>query len=243
MRLIAFLSLPLLAQTPDRATAERGQNQFKSSCGFCHGEDATGNRAPDLIRSASLSRDIDGDLLAPIIRNGRPEKGMPAFSNLTERQIADIVAFLHARAEEAMHSNSVPRDYPLAKLLTGSAEEGKKFFNGAGGCSGCHSPAGDLRGVAAKYSPLELQQRFLYPSKDADKTATVKDGSKTFQGKLVHVDEFEIGIIAQDGWYRSWPRARVQVEIHDPIAAHRALMPKYTDRDIHNVFAYLETLQ
>ena len=94
-----------------------------------------------------------------------------------------------------------------------------------------------------KYSPLELQQRFLYPSKGAVKTATIRSAGKTFEGTLVHADEFEIAITGKDGWYRSWPRSAVQVEIHDPLDAHRALMPKYTDADVHNLFAYLETLK
>ncbi len=228
----------------DPAAVERGRTEFRSSGGFCHGEDATGNRAPDLIRSAMLSHDEDGDLLGPVIRNGRPDKGMPSFATLSDAQIADIAVFLHSRAHAALDSNHVPQDYPLSKLFTGNAQEGKKYFEGAGGCAACHSPTGDLQGVASKYAPLELQQRFLYPSKGAVKTATVKtpDG-ETIEGTVVHADEFEIAITDSDGWYRSWSRSRVEVEIRDPLAAHRALMTRYTDRDIHNLFAYLETLK
>ncbi len=229
----------------DPVAAERGRSQFKSSCGFCHGEDATGNRAPDLVRSVTVGHDVHGDLLAPLIRNGIPDKGMPAFSTLTARQISDIATFLHQRARDAIATNHVPADYPLAKLLTGNANAGKVYFNGAGGCSGCHSPTGDLAGIAGKYSPLELQQRFLYPgAKAAKPTAivTLPDGSKV-EGTVMHVDEFSIAITGKDGWYRSWDTSRVKVEIHDPLAGHRALMPKYTDADIHNLFAYLETLK
>ena len=60
---------------------------------------------------------------------------------------------------------------------------------------------------------------------------------------MLNDDEYSIGIIGKDGWYRSWPRNEVKVEIHDPLAAHRTLMEKYTDADIHNLFAYLETLK
>jgi len=246
MRLCTGLLLltPAFGQTTfDTAAVERGRSQFKSSCGFCHGEDATGNRAPDLVRSSSLSHDVNGDALTPIIKNGRPDKGMPGFPTLTAAQIADIVVFLHKQAYDALHSNHVPADYPLAKLLTGSVDQGKAFFNGAGGCAKCHSPSGDLRGIAAKYSPLELQQRFLYPSKGNVKTATVKTSTETIEGRLVHADEFEIAIKDKSGSYRSWPRASVQVQIHDPLAEHKALMPKYTDADVHNLFAYLETLK
>jgi len=226
------------------AGVERGRSEFKSSCGFCHGDDATGNRGPDLIRSATLTHDVNGEILSGVIRNGRPDKGMPAFLTLSAAQIADMVLFLHHQAYEALHSNSVPSDYPLTKLLTGNAAAGKAYFNGAGGCSGCHSAMGDLNRIATKYTPLELQQRFLYPAKGPARTATVRTASgETFEGKVKHDDEFEIAITGKDGWYRSWERSRVKVEIHDPLAAHRALMPKYTDADIHNLFAYLETLK
>jgi cytochrome c oxidase cbb3-type subunit 3 len=244
--LIFGLCFAAFGQQPkfDAAAVERGRSEFKSSCGFCHGDDATGNRAPDLVRSPSLSHDINGEVVGPIIRNGRADKGMPPFATLTANRVADIVQFLHQQAYDALHSNSVPRDYPLKKLLTGSADAGKAYFQGAGGCAGCHSPAGDLKGVASKYSPLELQQRFLYPSGSGKRTAsvTLTDG-QAVEGLVVHADEFEIAITGKDGWYRSWPRSQVRVEIRDSLAAHRALLEKYTDPDIHNLFAYLETLK
>ena len=237
---------PAKATTEESADVARGKSAFKSSCGFCHGEDATGSRAPDLVRSAILNHDVQGDLIAPVIKNGRPDKGMPAFSTLKDNQIADIVAFLHHQAFEALHSANVPGNYPLAKMLTGDAAAGKTFFDGAGGCTTCHSVTKDLAGVAKKYQPVDLQQRMVYPAGDDEdaRTATVTaaDG-QSYAGKLRVLDEFNIGIFCQDGWYRSWPLDQVKVEVKDPLAAHRDLMGKYTDADIHNLFAYLETLK
>ncbi len=228
----------------DPAAVERGKTQFKSSCGFCHGDDATGNRAPDLIRSSLLNHDVGGNLAGPVIRNGRPDQGMPAFSNLKADQISDIVMFLHSQAYEALHSAHVSGDYPLAKLLTGNAEQGRAYFNGTGGCVSCHSPTRDLAGIATKYRPIDLQQRLVYPPGRAKRTATVTlpDGTK-MDGAVKHADEFEIAIVTADGWYHSWPRSDVKVVIHDPLEAHRALTEKYSDADMHNLFAYLETLK
>jgi cytochrome c oxidase cbb3-type subunit III len=242
-------AIPALAQhgrpTPEQVAAiERGKAQFKSSCGFCHGEDGTGNRAPDLVRSEILSHDEAGNLLTPVIRNGRIDKGMPGFPTLKDSEIADIVAFLHARADQALHSANVPSDYPVAKLLTGNSDEGKTYFNGAGGCTGCHSVTGDLAHVASKYSPVDLQQHIVYPPGRPRRTATVtlRDGSK-FEGRVVQDDEFTIGIVAKDDWYRSWPRSAVKVELHDPLQAHRELTSRYTNADLHNLFAYLVTFK
>jgi cytochrome c oxidase cbb3-type subunit 3 len=238
---------PTASQTAkgDPVVVERGHSLFKSNCGFCHGEDATGSRAPDLVRSAILSHDVDGDLITPVIQNGRPDKGMPAFSTLKANQIADIVTFLHHQAYEALHSANVPGDYPLAKMLTGNAVAGKVYFDGPGGCTQCHSTTGDLAGVAKKYSPVDLQQHMVYPSeRHVDRTAVVTTSEgKQYEGKVREMDEFNIGLICQDGWYRSWPLSDVKVQVKDPLEAHRNLMSKYTDSDIHNLFAYLETLK
>lgn len=231
--------------TGDPAAWERGKALFQSSCGFCHGNDATGSRAPDLVRSAVTLRDDNGNTLAPVIRNGRPDKGMPSFSSLKDDQIASIVAFLHHQAAGARTSGNVPGDYPAAKLLTGNAAAGKEFFNGSGGCSGCHSVTGDLAGVAKKYSPINLQQEMIYPSgKHIKSTAVVSlpDGTKV-EGIITHDDEFNISIKGQDGWSHSWSKADVTVAIKDPLEGHHELMDKYTDADMHNLFAYLEALK
>jgi cytochrome c oxidase cbb3-type subunit 3 len=253
LTLSLFLIPPLAGQghqaaTPQKeesAAAERGKIAFKSNCGFCHGEDATGSRAPDLLRSAILSHDDHGSLITAVIKNGRPDKGMPGFTTLKDDQIADIVAFLHHQADAALHSARVPGDYPLAKLLIGNAEAGRAYFEGAGGCTQCHSVTKDLAGVATKYQPVDLQQHLVYPpGRNAPRTAvvTTADGQR-FAGKVHDLDEFNIGIICEDGWFRSWALDQVKVEVKDPLAAHRELMAKYTDADMHNLFAYLETLK
>src|SRR5258707_1279028 len=230
----------------DSPVVARGRSAYVASCGFCHGNDATGNRAPDLIRSPLVNHDADGNLIGPVIKNGRPDKGMPGLP-LAPQQISDIAAFLHFRVNEALHSAHVPGDYPLGKLLTGDAAQGKSYFDGAGGCAGCHSPTGDLAGIAKKYSPIDLQSRFLYPQgrrQMVQRTVTVKlPPGQQFEGRLLHLDEFDVALRDANGQYHSWPRNRVEVTVHDPLAAHRALLEKYTDADVHNLFAYLETLK
>src|SRR5690348_2588334 len=145
------------AVPPDPAI-ERGRKQFEQSCGFCHGADATGARGPDLVRSPLVAHDVKGNQIGPVIREGRPDKGMPPMP-LSDAQILDVAAFLHARAAEALSSARVPKAYPVEKLLTGNAEAGKTFFNGAGGCNKCHSATGDLASIASKHSPIDLEAR------------------------------------------------------------------------------------
>lgn len=224
------------------AAAERGRKEFVQSCGFCHGADATGARGPDLMRSPLVAHDVKGDQVGPVIRQGRADKGMPGLP-LSDAQISDVAAFLHARLVEAARSASVPKAYPVEKLLTGNAESGKAFFNGAGGCNKCHSAAGDLAGVASKGTPMELEAHMLYPGgKHRTAVVTLASGEQV-KGAVEHADDFVIAVRDEKGWYRSFRRDAVKVEIQDGLAGHRELLSKLTQADVHNLFAYLETLK
>ncbi len=228
------------------AQVERGRIQFQKTCGFCHGPNANGgSTGPNLMRSAVVRHDEKGDKIGPVIRNGFPDKGMPAFQ-LTNDQIMDIVAFLSFRLDEsdrrsAAHTSA---NYSLSKLLVGNAKAGKEFFNGAGKCSSCHSPTGDLKGIAGKYPPADLQARMLYPRRGQRPTATVTNASgKQYTGVIRLLTDYDIAIVDGDGWYRSWPLPSVKVKLNDRLAAHRKLLSVITDADMHNLFAYLETLK
>lgn len=241
--MIAVMAAALRGQ--DAATVERGRQQFVKACSFCHGAGAAGtSNGPNLILSPVVRHDEHGNQIGPVIRQGRPDKGMPAF-NLSDAEIADVTAFLHARvaASDVRSANRSMGGYSLDKLLTGKAEAGKAFFFGAGGCSKCHSPTGDLAGIAKKYPPMTLQARMLYPS-GTHRNATIKDSSgRTWRGPIVLLTNFDIAIRDGDGWHRSWPLDAVTVQIDDPLAAHRELLSKYNDTEVHNVFAYLESMQ
>ena len=62
-------------------------------------------------------------------------------------------------------------------------------------------------------------------------------------GKLAYRDEFTIALTDSSGWYRSWPTRQVKFSVSNPRDAHAALLGKYTDEDMHNVLAYLQTLR
>jgi hypothetical protein len=123
------------------------------------------------------------------------------------------------------------------------------YFNAH--CSACHSPTGDLAHVAAKYEPPVLQGRLLYPktrlSPKAQITATVTVRSgQSFSGVLSSIDDFSIALTDASGQYHSWlleDGSGIKVTIHDPLAGHEQLLKSYTDTDMHNVLAYLETLK
>jgi cytochrome c oxidase cbb3-type subunit 3 len=223
---------------------------FASQCSFCHGRDAGGGESgPDLTASALVEQDVHGEKIGVVVRNGRLAKGMPAFSNVDDQQLAALVAFIHDRKANAKEGRR--RTVDVADLQTGNAEAGMRYFNGAGGCAKCHSPNGDLAGIGGKLQGLELLKRMLYreneraaePTK-ATPTATVTLASgQTVSGKLAYRDEFTIGLIDRSGWYRSWPVTQVKFTVINPLTAHIEQLGKYTDEDIHDVLAYLQTLR
>lgn len=222
------------------AMVKRGKAEFLERCSFCHGRDALGASGPDIARSALVRQDIKGNLIAPVIRNGRPEKGMPP-SHLSDIQIGEIVAFLHARAHEELFSFGLPKSY---LFRTGNAKKGKTFFFGEGHCSSCHSPNRDLKGISSRYPPVTLMGLIAYPEGSAARTVnvTTKSGS-SFSGRLVHLDEFTVSLRDKAGWIHSWRRKDVSLEVHDPLAEHKRLLQEYNDEELHDLFAYLESLK
>lgn len=224
------------------AAVKRGQAQFQQSCGFCHAPDATGSgKAPNLLRSELVRHDENGNLIGPVIRYGRPSKGMPAI-HLSDAQIANVIAYLRWRMQVSDRANPAdPKVITLRRLLTGDATAGKGLFEAK--CAGCHSASGDLAGIAKKYPPAELQARFLYPP-DVKKKATITTPTgEQVKGELLYKDEFAVAVRDRDGVYHSWPAGEVATNIDDPLAAHLKLLHTYTNPDVHNLFAYLETLK
>ena len=122
---------------------ERGRVQFAQSCAFCHGPNANGGtHGPSLIRSTVVRHDENGNLIGAVIRDGRPEQGMPAVQ-LSASQVADIVTFIKSRVSAAdIRSANRSPGASSDKLLTGNAQAGKAFFDARGVC---HLPLGHRR--------------------------------------------------------------------------------------------------
>jgi cytochrome c oxidase cbb3-type subunit 3 len=258
---LAVLSAGQASQRPPKtATAQSypaelvdaGRALFAAQCGFCHGRDAMGGEiGPDLTRSALVAEDVRGDKIAPVVRNGRPEKKMPAF-NLPDSDIAALVAFIHDAKTKAESLEGSRRRVDPADLLTGDAQAGRRYFEGTGGCVKCHSATGDLAGIATRFQGLVLMQRMLYPSGRGGRgvkppaqpsVSVTLPSDKVVGGRLAYLDEFTIAVIDGAGVYWSWPASQVKFTVVDPLEAHFAQLGKYTNEDLHNVLAYLQTLK
>jgi cytochrome c oxidase cbb3-type subunit 3 len=227
---------------------QQGAALFRQDCSFCHGRDATGGESgPDLTRSKLVAADVNGNKVAPVIRNGRPDNKMPPFDR-TDQQIASLVAFIHtqqkdARAQGGRRGNGGRKGVDPEDLQTGNAEAGKKYFDGVGGCSACHSPTGDLAGIASRLKGLELEEQMLYPRHAKSKVTVTLASGQEISGTLAYLDEFTVGLTNYEGVYQSWRIRDVRYKVDAPVEAHVELFNKYTDDDIHNLMAYLQTLK
>lgn len=226
---------------------QAGELRFTSQCGFCHGRDAAGGETgPDLTRSRLVAQDVRGDRIGPVLRDGRPEKGMPSFK-LSDTEMMAIVAFIHSQKIKAESLGGGRRAVDASDLTTGDAAAGSRYFNGAGGCSRCHSASGDLAGVATRYQGLALLRRMLYPSGDPSPqrprvTVTLPSG-ESIAAHLAIEDEFTITLEDSEGARQTYEKSAVKFKIEDPMAAHFDQLAKYKDDDMHNLFTYLDSLK
>lgn len=248
--LLAFLSAPSAAPATAVASGSKespeataGEALFHQNCAFCHGRDAMGGETgPDLTQSKLVLADKEGDKITPVVREGRPDSKMPGF-NFSTSEMSSLVAFIHARARAAATSQGGRRGVTPEDLQTGDAEAGKAYFNGAGGCSTCHSPTGDLAGIARRLSGLTLEKRMLYPEGARSQVTVTTPSGQTLSGVLAYQDEFTIGMRDSSGAYRSWPTRTVKYTVKSPAEAHAEQLPRYSDDDIHNLMKYLQTLR
>jgi mono/diheme cytochrome c family protein len=249
------------AHIVDMAAAERGQRIYVAECVTCHGKLARGGDGPpaqqgaDLVRSAVVLKDRYGSMIGAFLKAGHPTQSGQPSSTIVGEDLIDLAHFLHLKVNETLRSG--PYSSPI-DVLTGDPAAGRAYFSGAGGCTACHSATGDLAGIGAKYDPVTLQQKFLFPrtlgfgrgrgaAAPPPKPTTVDvspAGGKTVSGELVYLDDFNVSLRDSSGEYHTWKRtSSLRVKKNDPYQGHIDLLDKYTDKNIHDVVAYLETLK
>jgi cytochrome c oxidase cbb3-type subunit 3 len=236
-------TLPFAHQPYAASVIASGSGLFQQNCAFCHGRDAGGGETgPDLTRSKLVSTDIKGENVEDVVQNGRVEKGMPRF-NFPAQELTSLVAFIHSQQDKAMSQTGKRKGVDVSDLQTGNVERGKRYFNGAGGCASCHSVTGDLSGIASRYQGLQLERQMLYPKDAKSKVAVTLPSGKVFEGILAYLDEFTIALTDPGGTHHSWSVSNVKYRVDAPVNAHVELFDKYTDDDIHNLMAYMQTLR
>jgi len=250
----------------DPALIARGRALYGVRCGACHGADLRGGDqgGPNLLRSQIILTDQHGENIVPVIRDGRQGAvgTMPAF-HLPEEDMLALAEYIHSVMGQAGRQGRPPGSETLPELnvIVGDAAAGQRYFEKV--CSRCHSPAGNLRGVAARVADARALQDLWVSGGvsgrggrgggggrgDAEPsriqvTVTVP-GSAPVTGRLVRIDDFVVSIQTEDGARRTFRRdgANPKVDINDPLEPHRRLVLELTDRDMHDVTAFLATLK
>lgn len=254
----------------DPVLIARGKGLYDVNCRLCHGADLRGGDmgGVNLLRSALVFNDQKGELIKPVVQGGRNTPGMPAMPpfQIPDADVAALAEFLHS-VQATMRGQGNPpasEQAPVLNIVVGNAAAGQAYFQAK--CSACHSATGDLRGIATRISdPMTLQTTWVAGGqggggrggragapgaapapapKPTLVTVTMANGQK-FEGPLVRYDDFIVVFKNADGTERSIRRNGdvPKVEVKAPREPHIKLLPTYTDKDIHDVTAYLVTLK
>jgi cytochrome c oxidase cbb3-type subunit 3 len=251
---------------------ERGRTLYDIHCRLCHGPDLRGGDlgGVNLLRSQLVLNDQDGERILPVVKEGRFPPGMPPMPALPvpPEDVKAIASYIHSVLAKASRQGGPPPGPPVElNIVVGDAAAGQAYF--AARCAGCHSVTGDLQGLATRYpEPMQLQNTWVAgrpgrggrgdpaadtsppddaarePRKPVTVVVTTRDGQR-FAGRLERIDDFMVALALDDGSQRSFRRtgSDPQVQITDPLEGHKKLLVQYTDKDIHDVTAYLVTLK
>jgi mono/diheme cytochrome c family protein len=234
---------------PSPEVAARGKALWEASCASCHASDLRGsNKGINLVRDQLVMDDQKGELIGKFLQEPHAAGSVPKTA-WTAQQISDVAAYMHTFFQ---YMNVI---LPAGSILVGDAAAGEAYVKTH--CLNCHGLTGkgpsasSLAGIGSRISdPKALQNRFVSGGggrRGAPRvTVTVTmPGGRSLTAPLVHKDDFEIVIEDPDGVTRSIPRNgdTPKIEVHDPLQGHRDLWLVYTDKDIHDVTAYLVTLK
>ncbi len=186
---------------------------------------------PNLLRSQLVLNDQNGELIEPVVKNGRQNPGMPVMPplNLPADDVKAVAAYIHSVAATARGQGSPPAG-PAVELniVVGDAAAGKAYF--AAKCSSCHSATGDLAGLAGRVSdPVELQNLWVGgaggrggrggrgaagggPSRSEVTVAVTQPSGEKVEGRLVRIDDFLVVVGMPDGSHAQLPSRRRRAE-------------------------------
>jgi cytochrome c oxidase cbb3-type subunit 3 len=245
---------PLDHHVVDPDAANRGRKVWVAECIECHGTSARGtDKGKNLIQSDMVLQDRYGSKLAPFLAKGHPMQSGRKSALLTQAEVADLSHFIHERVYDTLRGSPI---FQPQQLVTGNAKAGEAWFNGAGKCSTCHSATGDLKGIGGRYDAATLQGRFLFPrggggrggrggggGKQLTLTITPPNGPAV-TGAPVVFDDFDVSVRDEKGEVHAFTRSpQLKVVRNDPFAMHDELLDVYTDKNMHDMLAYLVTLK
>jgi cytochrome c oxidase cbb3-type subunit III len=234
------------------------------------GSDTGPNIIRTKVVNFDRSAAVAGSVLGPFLKAGHPTQSKKPSASFTDDEVVGLANFLRQRVNDTMRGSPL---FTVGDIVVGDPKAGQAYFNGAGGCAACHNAtARNLAGVATRIpEPVDLQQRMLFPggggrgrgrgappaapagggraaAPAADRnaiTVTITPASgATMSGVLVEESDFYITLRDSDGTVRVVRRTPgLKVTKTNPLQAHIDLLDRVSDKQIHDLVAYLETLK
>jgi putative heme-binding domain-containing protein len=235
----------------EQAALEEGQALFRGLCSGCHGGAGRGGKGPDLTDDRWIHGDKDEDI-ARVIREGVAKTTMKKLGEaLKEEQIQKLVHYIRSLARS-------PGEATWKPYLAGDPKAGQKLFfdpKGKALCAKCHTVAGEggrigppLDRLANRRSPEYVMESILEPSKDIDPmyeaVQVVTAKGKPIVGLRVNESNFSIQLREENGQFHSF----LKRDLEEVTVLKKSLMPEnfaeqLTVKELHDLFAYLMTLQ
>ena len=203
-----------------------GRKLYNNTCTMCHGADgAEGDRAPALAASRRYFR-LSEAALFDSIKKGIPGTAMPA-AGLPDSDIWRIVAFIR-NIRGTASDNIVP----------GDIENGRRVFEGKGGCSACHMIRGqggligpDLSSIGAELTLTSLRESLVtsrpIPRGYRPVRVTTLDG-EVVRGVARNEDAFSIEILDGAGKLHLFANDELREIVHETTS----LMPRDFDKKL-----------
>ena len=241
---LAVLSLAAVsvfgAENPlarDPAAVAAGREAFLKRCAVCHGQDARGGQAANLVRARAVVGGSD-EALFKLIRNGMPGTIMPPQKDLSDEGVWQLVSYLHAAAR--------PGEQPP---VDGDAEAGARLFQEKG-CSGCHIVDGSggfwgpgLDSIASRKRTEEIRADILHPDESVAEgyrpvAVRTRDGRK-IEGLLKNEDTASLQVLQRDGSFALLSRSEVE-SIDRPEGSPMPATKGLSNAEMLNLLAFLD---
>jgi cytochrome c oxidase cbb3-type subunit III len=242
----AFHVSPLVAQQDDawdddfKKTASPGRSTFNSTCAGCHGLDGRGGDKGVNIAGSVKVQHLSDAQVSEIISNGVPGTGMPAFHQLSARQIGSLVSYVR-----------ILQGKGEARTLPGDPTRGKEIFFGKAECSTCHMISGeggflgpDLSAYGSARPAKAIRDEIVGPARIESPgyrsaVLTTRDGDR-LEGIIRNEDNFSIQLQTKDGSFHFFQRSDLQSA--QPLG--QSLMPtnygqKLTPDELKDLVSYL----
>jgi cytochrome c oxidase cbb3-type subunit III len=217
-------------------------------------------------RSAAVA----GSVLGPFLKAGHPTQSKKPSASFTDEEVVGLANFLRQRVNDTMRGSPL---FTVGDIVIGDPKAGAAYFNGEGGCATCHNATTrNLAGVATRIpEPVDLQQRMLFPGgggrgrgrggrgapgglpaaagpaavdRNAVTVTIAQASGSPLSGVLVEESDFYITLREADGTVRVVRRTPgMKMTKTNPLQAHIDLLDRVSDKQIHDLVAYLETLK